>query len=377
LTPELSQRLRARRDEIEAAMLARVRSVEDPGGARDARYLQGLKGTVGAAIAEAIMALEGDQDRVGPLSQELIVQARLAARSGVALDTVLRRYLVGYTLLCDYVLEEGGEAPASSLRRALRAEGALLDRIAVAVAGAYKEEVGQRHRTTEQRRAEHARRLLAGEPQDTADLGYDLDLWHIGVLASGSPAPTALRQLATALDRRLLLVRPGGSEIWGWLGGHRKLAAKELVEHARDDARPDLLLAIGEPGCGIAGWRLTHRQAKAALSVAQPGASDVVSYSDVAILASVLGDDVLTSSLSELYLAPLAAERDGGAALRETLRAYFAAGRNAASTAAVLGVSRQTVNARLNAVEERIGSQLNDCGREIETALQLWDHGIT
>ncbi len=132
-------------------------------------------------------------------------------------------------------------------------------------------------------------------------------------------------------------------------------------------------LAIGEPGRGIAGWRLTHLQAKATLPVALRGENRVVSYSDVAILASALGDEVLTRSLTELYLTPLEAERDGGAALRQALHAYFAAGRNVVSAANALGVSRQTVSRRLDAVERRIGRPLETCGTEVETALRLCD----
>lgn len=49
------------------------------------------------------------------------------------------------------------------------------------------------------------------------------------------------------------------------------------------------------------------------------------------------------ASLGQLYLEPLARERDGGQMARETLRAYFGAERNGASAAPVLGVSRQTV----------------------------------
>jgi DNA-binding PucR family transcriptional regulator len=130
-------------------------------------------------------------------------------------------------------------------------------------------------------------------------------------------------------------------------------------------------LAIGQSGRGISGWRLTHRQAKLALSVALRSDDQIVSYSDVALLASVLKDTVLEESLRQAYLAPLEGERDGGVALRETLRAYLAAGRNVSSSAAALGVSRQTVKRRVCLAEERIGHPLSERAVEIETALRL------
>ena len=97
----------------------------------------------------------------------------------------------------------------------------------------------------------------------------------------------------------------------------------------------------------------------------------MVRYADVALIASALHDDLLVTSLRKLYLEPLEAERDGGEVLRETLRAYFGAGRNAASAAAVLGVSRQAVNGRLQAVEQSLGQSLRDCAGCSELALRL------
>ena len=79
----------------------------------------------------------------------------------------------------------------------------------------------------------------------------------------------------------------------------------------------------------------------------------------------------MASSLQRLYLDPLTYERDGGATLRKTLRAYFLSSRHISSTAAALGVSRQTVAARLRATEERIDRSLDDCASEMDTALRM------
>ena len=119
-------------------------------------------------------------------------------------------------------------------------------------------------------------------------------------------------------------------------------------------------MTIGEPGEGLSGWRLSHRQAKAALQVAERRGQAVLRYADVALLASVLRDDLLVTSLRQLYLEPLERARDGGKAARETLRAYFAAERNVSSTAAVLGVDRRTVTNRMRAIEELFDRPLRD-----------------
>jgi DNA-binding PucR family transcriptional regulator len=91
------------------------------------------------------------------------------------------------------------------------------------------------------------------------------------------------------------------------------------------------------------------------------------------VLASVLRDDLGTTSLRQLYLEPLEGTRDGGRVARETLRTYFATERNVSSTAAALGVDRSTVTNRLRAVEELFGRPLEDFATDLEIALQLPD----
>ena len=82
-------------------------------------------------------------------------------------------------------------------------------------------------------------------------------------------------------------------------------------------------------------------------------------------------EDTLAASLRSLYLEPLEAERDGGATLKETLRAYFRAERNVSSAAGALGVNRNTIASRLRTVEERLGRSLATCGADLEVALDL------
>jgi hypothetical protein len=293
----------------------------------------------------------------------------------VPLDTVLRRYFAGYTLLGDFVIRiaEEDDLPlgGGELRRLWRAEAALFDRLIAAISREYTAEAESRLRSTKQRRVEQVRRLLDGELLDPTELRYELDAWHLGAVARGPQATRALRALAARLERGLLLVCPDGETAWAWLGGRTRLSADEALECAGEDWPADATASFGEPGQGVEAWRLTHRQARAAHQVAVRGTAGLLRYTDVALLASALHDEVLVASLRDLYLAPLTRERDGGTALRETLRAYFAAERNATSAAAALGVSRPTVKRRLRTAEQRIGRSLESCGAELETVLRL------
>lgn len=372
----LTARLQARRPQIEEAVLTRVFAISDATDTANPEYAEGLRAAVSAALDFGITVIELGEDRSPPVPAVLLTQARVAARNGVNLDTVLRRYFAGYSLLGDFLIEEveaGDLLRGSALKRLLRAQAALFDRLLAAVSEEHAREASGRLDTSEQRHAERIQRLLDGELLDTSELAYDLEAHHLGAIAKGPGAAAAVRDLANSLDRRLLTVCRGEGTVWAWLGSHRRLDLDELEARVSSLWPAELTLALGEPGDGLGGWRLTHQQARAAVSIAQRSPDSVVRYADVALVASMLQDDLLITSLRELYLVPLEEERDGGEVLRQTLRAYFAAERNLSSAAAALGVSRRTVSNRLSAIEARIGRSLSTSAAEMEAALRLDD----
>jgi hypothetical protein len=370
----LAERLRRRRGEIEQAALTRIYAISDPHGVADPTYAEGLRTALSAALDYGLDAIERGEERPPPIPPVLLIQARLAARNGVSLDAVLRRYFAGYTLLCDVLIEEaqgGGELGGAELKHLLHTQAALFDRLVGAVAEEYGRESEHRLASREERRVKHVKRLLDGELLDTSSLAYEIDAWHVGVVAVGRGVERTLRGLAEALDRTLLMLRPGEEAVWAWLGGRRPIPTAGLVEKIADDGLGCVIAALGEPAHGIDGWRLTYRQAAAALRVAQHGSDALVRYTDVGLLASVLQDEVLVASLHQLYLAPLDDAADGGVALLETLRAFLAADRNVSSTAAALGVSRRTVSHRIQTIEDTLSRSLNGPTAELETALRL------
>jgi len=369
----LAKALRGRSAEIEQSILTRAYSVSELPARGGPEYAQGLRAAVRAGVELGLAGIEDGESGATLIPEALLSQARLAARSGVSLDTVLRRYFAGHTLLEDFMVNEAEREKLfdpAELQCLLRTQAAIVDRLFVAIAAAYTEEDERRHGGSARRKAERIERLLGGEPLDTSDLGYDFDAWHLGLLASGPGALEALARLAAALDSRALTVRREEGVVWGWLGSKQRLDSRAVESLARRELPAAVTLATGEPGQGIAAWRLSHRQARAALSVAQRSEERVVSYARVALLASALGDELLTGALRELYVAPLEAESDGGALL-QTLRAYFAAERNISSTAISVQADRKTVNSRLGAVERRLGRPIASCALELEIALQL------
>lgn len=301
---------------MEQLVLARAYAVSDPGEVADPDYQEGLGEAVSAALDYGIAGLESGAEPHPPVPPQLIAQARGAARNGVSLDTVLRRYFGGYSLLSDFVIREAesdGALNAAELQSLLRSLSALFDGAVATIAREYSEETATRVSNAEERRAHKVRRLLAGELLDASELRYDFDAWHLAGIASGAGVAAAIRELAAALDRCLLVVPSGATTIWIWLGGREELTAPEGIEAIGSaDWPPDALLALGESGRGIDGWRFTHRQANAAMPVAQRGSDKIVRYIDVALPAMALRDELLSRSLVDSYLAPLAEERDGG-----------------------------------------------------------------
>jgi len=376
---DLRARLGARREEIEAAALTRVRAIEDPERASDPAYAEGLRAAVASALDYALEAIGSGGENGPPPPVGLLAQARLAARNGVSLDTVLRRYFAGYTLLGYFTIEEAGKdglMDPTELKRLLAVQASLFDRLLAAIGEEHARESQARLRSTGRRQAERIIRLLEGELIDTAEIAYDFEGHHLGAVASGPHAEEAIRSLAEPRDCRLLTVERREGTVWAWLGTRTGPEAFALGALASAPLPEGTALSLGEPGEGLAGWRLTHRQAVAALPVALRSGEGAVRYRDVALLAAALKDEVLAESLRELYLRPLEGERDGGLVLRETLRAYLAAGRSLSAAASTLSVNRRTIGSRLRRTEEKIGRPFRAVLADLEITLRLEQLGL-
>jgi hypothetical protein len=368
---EVVGRLRTQAAEIEDAIRVRAFAVADLSGHEEPGYREGLRAAIGAAIAFALGAIETGEHRVGPLPREVVVQARAAVRSRVALAIVLRRYAAGYSVLSDFLqreLHQGhleGPEAFSALQRELTA---LFDRLVAEVSAEFQQE--SERLSAQSATSLRIRRLLAAEVVDLGDLNYQFDGWHLAAVAVGHAAEDQLRTLARGLGRRWLLAEFDGM-VAVWIGGGEFLEGSTLI--AATSSFDGLSVGIGGPATGLRGWRSTLRQAETALGFARCGRRPVVDYADVAIVASALEDDDLCRFLATAYLEPLARERDAGETLRRTLDAFFASGWNATSAAATLGVARQTITSRLRAYEEHIGRPLESCGTEVSLALRLFD----
>jgi AcrR family transcriptional regulator/DNA-binding HxlR family transcriptional regulator len=139
-------RLRARRAEIDDAIFARVRDLApDAVGLADPEYVAGLRAAIAAAVDFVLDGLERGEESGLATPSAVVVQARRAARVGVGVDTVLRRYVAGLAVLEDFIMQEVDHSALQSqrtaLRRVLEASASLLDRLIHSVTSAYMQEL--------------------------------------------------------------------------------------------------------------------------------------------------------------------------------------------------------------------------------------------
>lgn len=365
----LAERLRENSAELEEAVFDRICALEDS-ASRDPHQLRGVRSVVRSALRYGIDSVELGEQRSPRPPPAVADHARKAAWSSVPLQTLYDRYFAGYAVFKHFLLQE-----SDSMETARQAQGTLdvvFQRLIRVIAEEHSRELQKRSRSSDLRRLERVEELLSRELLEAPDLQYPFGGMHVGIVVSGAEIPT-IRHLLRPLGSQVLHVNPAPHRVWAWVSVRQELRSSDLAELLPADLPSETCVSIGEPAEGLAGWRLTHRQALAARSVALGRDTSIVQFSSVALVATALGDELLLASLVRQYLNPLDQGRDGGKALRETLRAYFSTNRHISSAASLLGVKRHTVSSRLQAAEERLGCSLSSCAAELEVALRLED----
>ncbi|HEY1687996.1 MAG TPA: helix-turn-helix domain-containing protein [Solirubrobacteraceae bacterium] len=214
-------------------------------------------------------------------------------------------------------------------------------------------------------------RMQTDERPDPRVFDYNFDLEHLGAIAVGTDSERVLTVASEILGRRLLAVPQANEILWAWLSGRTACAATEVERAIKRAKGCGTMIAIGEPAHGIEGFHSTHRQAQAALEIAQCKHQPVTLFADVVVEIACLRDTSTARSLESLYIAPLRRGRDGGSSTLMTLRAYLNCDCNATSTASLLKIDRRTVEYRVRAAERRLGRPLMHHRTEIDIALRL------
>lgn len=368
----LAQRLRRRQGEIERALCHTYRYGQSH-AVQDLEYCTEVDAALAAVTEFNFDCIEIGDDTATPTPSAVVAQARRAARDGVSLDTFLVEVIAAQTLLNEFILQEAGGMSGENLGGVQALQSSILLRFATELAEEYRREEVRLDELSSRRLNALIERLLSGAPATNGEAGYDWESWHLGLVVSGVRAMEAAQSLAEYLGTALLAAPRDEGTVWAWLGSGRKVASRSVQDALTGKRGAKAKLAVGEPGRELEGWRSTHFEAKAAFGVAIHRSVSVTCFSDVALEAIALQMPDLMRSLQATYLTPLNECKRRGATLRQTLRAYFDAGRNASSAAVSLRVSRRTVENRLRLVEQELGRPLPACGAELELALRLED----
>jgi hypothetical protein len=378
----LAEGLRSREADLCEAILQRVRQfAPDADRDNDPERVAAMRATISAAVGSWLARIERGETGIVGLPAAAWENVRLAARHGLSLSATLQSYLTGHLVSWEYIVEETATLSLDErdritlLKRVSVLETTYFNELLGLVSEVYLQERERVTRTRDQRRAQLVREVLDGGEVSSSDLDYDLDAHHTSVIVTAAqPYETALA-LRSLVDRCLLTVSRTEHTMWAWLGGRTPIDDAVLAAALHRLSSDDVQLAIGEPGSGADGFRLTHLQACAAYAVAQQRPATVTRYADVSLTSLGLQADRLGPAFIKLWLGPLDGDPGRGKVLRKTLRAYFASSQNAVSAAAALGVHARTVANRLRAVEQALGEPVNIRRAELETALRLEDLG--
>ena len=356
LVDVLEPRVEAMVDEMVDRVRAELPSVA---GIGDPEFLESLAGSARSQIRIGLRLMTR-AELPDALPHEALEEARLAAHAGIPLAELVQSYRIGHAVLLEHLIDALPEEDRTPevLIAGSRALFAFVDRASGLVTDAYTRERDSLVRSLEQRRLALVRELLEGRGSGAAELGWDLAGTHVGAVAWGPGAEGAV----AALGPRALAVTVPGQGVWAWLAADPgDCPAPE----------PPTGLALGQPATGLNGFRRTHREARRAARVAIARGDGLVRHADVAVEALAADDPSAVRDFVDRELGPLAEEGEREAVLRETLAAWFAAGQNAASAAAALGVHERTVAYRLGTVQERLGRSPGARPTELAAALRL------
>jgi GGDEF-like domain len=200
-------------------------------------------------------------------------------------------------------------------------------------------------------RAARIRDLLSGERIDVsvteATLGYRLRQCHVGLVCWAGDATAAVDNI-TRLEHAIshvagkaacssdpVFLPRDESSAWAWL----PLGIRDTFDAAgarTAGADGDIHFAFGDAVKGVSGFRLTHRQAIAAQAVALAAGSPpprVVTFSEVAPVAMMLGSADLLRAWVLATLGGLATDDEHHARLRDTLLLFLQSGGSYKATA--------------------------------------------
>ncbi|MCR1773422.1 PucR family transcriptional regulator [Nocardioides daeguensis] len=356
--------------------------------------VEGLPATLRETVHDHWLAFLGDfaqPEQHFHLPEAARLLALDIAERQLPLESLIRFYRVAQQEVWAYVSEIIKALPPSDLDRAdllmyfWNRAGVWLDQSITESIAAYQAARSRVLAGAAAQRFESVRSILSGELTDPREAsaalgGYPISVHHTAVVLSVGDAGQAgtLESLAPDLARRIgaatpLVVKPGGRQLWMWLGTRGQPDLSGLAAAAADLRAPSVVVGVGSATPDIAGFVASHREAQGTLRVTAPDTEDWLAvYPDVE-LPVLLGCSPEVDRFMTRQLGPLAGEEESLQRIRETLAAYLDCGGSAEEAARTLVVHRNTIRYRLGQAEEMLGQPITRISPQLAAALQHHD----
>jgi DNA-binding PucR family transcriptional regulator len=351
-----------------------------------------IEGNVDTALHILQHGIAVDRVEVPPAAVEY---ARRLAQHGVPVRALARAYRLGHDTFLQRGFQELGrqvddpDLMADAAQQLAAIAFSYVDRVTEQVLEAYEDE---RERWLRQRNAAREARvheLLRGDRVDIATveatLGYQLtNQRHLGLVVwlAHEPQDSGVAQLERfirgmaehlACPAVPLFLPYDQATGWAWLPVGCTTPEGPQLRAAAEAADPDVRVAAGCPGAGIAGFRRSHQQAlqvQTGALAAGSGAHSVATFIEVGPIALMSNDMAATRLWVAETLGRLALDDEQHARLRETLRVFLAGGGSYTSAAQELALHRNSVYYRVRKAEEERGQPIGSDRLSVEIALE-------
>lgn len=392
-----ARRLGVHRDQLTADLLTLFAAQIAP-LQHDDQLLGLLAASTEENVVSALHVLEhGIDPRTLDAPTAAKVYARRLAQRGIPVSALLRSYRLGHAAFYELLLQELTAEPnvdpavAGAAGIALsRITTAYIDTVSELVVAAYEDERQAWSENHSAVRSGRIRALLDGEPVDVAltesKLGYRLLAQHLCVLlwrVSEQPNQgdelVRLERVATAATAALggprHLMWPmdeDSAAVWVQVPAERAELGP-LLDVLRAERQQGVRAAVGRPAAGLVGFRTSYRQASQARQVAMAagsGGQPVTLFEQVGAVSLLCADLAATRTWVCDTLGPLAADEEGAARLRDTLRVFLEVGSSYTAAAEILNLHKNSVQYRVQKAEQLRGRSLRADRPDVELALR-------
>lgn len=371
--------------------------VSDIAELRDEEQLQQVLGDSVAANIDAFFAAARHGISIDLLHAPAaaIEHARRLAQRDISANVLVRSYRLGHQAVLKAVLEEIRTADLDP-RLGLDVFDVMstisfnyIDRISQEVVEVYQQARESWLENRNSVRITEIRELLAGGDVDidaaTVAIRYPLQRTHLAVVLWCDDSEDRLAEMERLIQQFAASIGAADSPLfisvdrataWAWVAVPAAVMDEAVTWLGSLVPAEGPYVAVGTPQSGVAGFRLSHRQAEDARIVAvasgpQRRRFTAFSHRGVA-LAALLGSNVdALSAWATEVLGPLACSTVSDQRLRETLQAFLKAGGSNKAAAEELHLHTNSVKYRVQRAIERRGRPIEDDRLDVEVALLL------